>query len=330
MSNAMKRVVVTGGAGQIAYNLLFRIASGEIFGKDVPVALHLLDLPAMTGALEGVVMELHDCGFELLKEIRYGSDPLKMFEDVDVALLVGSKPRGPGMERKDLLADNGKIFVSQGEALNSVAKKEVIVFVVGNPCNTNCLIAMHHAPGIPRTQFFAMTTLDQNRARFQLAHKAGVDITAVDGVTIWGNHSATQVPDFINATIDGRPVTEVIEDRKWLEETFIPTVQKRGAAVISARGKSSAASAANGVIDGMRSIVTPTPHGKRFSSGVVSDGNPYGVKEGLIFSFPCVTGADGKVSIQGGLEVDPFLEEKIALTERELLEERECVAHLLK
>ncbi|MCB1080609.1 MAG: malate dehydrogenase, partial [Chlamydiia bacterium] len=220
----VRRIAVTGGGGQIAYSLLFRIASGELFGKGEPIALHILEVPQAIESLKGVVMELEDCGFPHLKEVKVGSDPEEVFGDVNVAILVGAKPRGPGMERKDLLTDNGKIFVGQGQALNNAAAKDVLVFVVGNPCNTNCLIAMHNAPDISNSQFHAMTRLDQNRAQFQLAKKAGVSVDAVENVVIWGNHSATQVPDFLNAKIQGKKATDVITDRKWLEKEFVETV----------------------------------------------------------------------------------------------------------
>lgn len=323
----VKRIAVTGGGGQIAYSLLFRIASGELFGKDMPIALHILEVPQALDSLKGVVMELEDCGFPNLKEVKIGGDPEEVFGDVNIAILVGAKPRGPGMERKDLLTDNGKIFVGQGKALNQAAAKDVMVFVVGNPCNTNCLIAMHNAPDIPNSQFHAMTRLDQNRAQFQLAKKAGVGVEAVENVIIWGNHSATQVPDFVNARINGKKATDVISDRAWLEGEFMETVQKRGAAVIAARGKSSAASAANAILDGVGSLYKKSP--RPFSSCIVSDGNPYGVQEGLIFSFPCEMTSPGKVKIKEGFEWDPFMKEKIAATEKELLEERDAVKHLL-
>lgn len=330
MKKMLKRVVVTGGSGQIAYSLIFRIANGELLGKDQPVALHLLEVPQALDSLRGVVMELEDCAFPLLREIKVGDDPVQVFKDVDIAILVGAKPRGPGMERKDLIQENGKIFVSQGRALNSAAAKGVLVFVVGNPCNTNCLIAMHHAPDIPQSQFFAMTRLDQNRAQFQLASKAGVDISDVSNVTIWGNHSATQVPDVINATIQGKKAADFITDRSWLEKEFIIKVQKRGAEVIAARGKSSAASAANAILDGICSILQPTKNNSWYSMCVSSNGNPYGIKDDLIFSFPCRTVSGGRVEIVKGLKWDAFLQEKIAQTEKELLEERNTIAYLIK
>ena len=326
---SLKRVAVTGASGQIGYSLLFRIASGEMFGEDQPVALHLLEIEQAVGALQGVVMELRDCAYPLLQEVVTGSDPEKVFDGVNLAILVGAMPRSKGMERKDLLEANGSIFVRQGKALNKVAAKDVEVFVVGNPCNTNCLIAMHSAPDIPRERFSAMTRLDHNRARFQLAQKAGVEITEVDRITIWGNHSATQVPDFVNATIGSKSAESVIGDRKWLEGEFATTVQKRGAAIIEARGKSSAASAANAIIDGVRANHFPLKDQAWFSSAIVSDKNPYGIAEGLIFSFPCQLKGN-KVEIVPNLPWDSFIEEKIRLTEQELVEEKEAVAHLLK
>ncbi len=323
----LKRIAVTGGAGQIAYSLLFRLANGDLLGPDQPIALHMLDVPEGVAGMKGVVMELNDCVFPMLKEVKMGSDAEEVFGGVDLAFLVGAKPRGPGMERKDLLADNGKIFVEQGKALNRAASKDVRVLVVGNPCNTNCLIAMHHAPDLGRHQFHAMTRLDQNRAVFQLAHKAGAGIEEVSQATIWGNHSATQVPDFVHAKIRGKAAEEVIKDRKWLEEAFIQTIQKRGAEVIAARGKSSAASAANAAVDSMRSLWRKTDW---FSAGVYAKGNPYGVREDLVFSFPCRSKGHGDWEIISGLSFDQFLQEKIAITQKELEEERDLVKHLLK
>ena len=325
----IKRVAVTGGAGQIAYSLLFRIANGEMLGYDQPVALHILELPEALQALAGIKMELEDCAFPLLKEIHIGSDPQKIFEGIDYALLVGAKPRGPGMERGDLLKDNGKIFIAQGKALNDVASKDVKVLVVGNPCNTNCLIALSNAPKIPRENFHAMTRLDQNRAVAQLALKANLDTTEVTQLVIWGNHSSTQVPDFINAKIAGKPVTDVIKDRSWLEGEFIATVQKRGAAIIAARGKSSAASAASAAVDAVKQLLTPTPPGQWFSTGVFSDGNPYGIESNLVFSFPCRSKGDGTYEIVPGLILNDFLKQKIKASEKELLEERALVKELM-
>lgn len=329
MSKPLKRIAVTGGAGQIAYQLLFRIASGDMLGQDQPVALHILELPEAMSALNGVAMELDDCAFPLLKEIRIGSNAQDIFKDVDYALLVGAKPRGPGMERGDLLSENGKIFIEQGRALDKSAHENVNVLVVGNPCNTNCLIAMHYAPRIPKKNFHAMMRLDQNRAVSQLAIKAGVDVTEVTDVVIWGNHSATQVPDFYNARIDGKPVTDVIQDHDWLKGEFISNVQKRGAAIIAARGKSSAASAASAAIDAIKSLNVKTPKGEWFSSAVYSEGNPYGIDEELFFSFPCRSNGDGSYEIVTGLPWNDFLKEKIKLSEKELIEERSFVKNLL-
>lgn len=326
---SVKKVVVTGGAGQIAYSLLFRIASGEMFGPSQKIALHILEVSDALKFLEGVVMELQDCSFPLLKEIKIGSDPHQIFEDADVAILIGAKPRGPGMERKDLLADNGKIFIDQGKALNR-ASKNVKVLVVGNPCNTNCLIAMHYAKGISKHNFFAMTRLDENRARYQLAHKSGADVIDVHNVCVWGNHSSTQVPDFFHALIHNKKATDVIKDREWLENHFISTVQKRGAEVIAARGKSSAASAASAIIDTIVALEKPTKPGHFYSVSIASDHNPYGVAEGLIFSFPCRTLPSGEIEIVKSLEINPFLKEKISLTEKELLEEKHLIKHLLQ
>lgn len=325
-----KRIAITGAAGQIAYSLLFRIANGELLGKDQPIALHLLDIPEGVESLKGVLMELEDCVFPLLREVKIGSDPNEVFGGVDYAFLVGAKPRGPGMERKDLLSENGKIFVGQGKALQEVASKEVKVVVVGNPCNTNCLILMHNAPKLAAGNFHAMTRLDQNRAVSQLALKAGVEVDEVSNVTIWGNHSSTQVPDFVNAKIGGKRAEEVIGDRKWLEGEFISKIQKRGAEVIAARGKSSAASAANAALMSMQGMVMPTPKGVWFSACVPAKGNPYGVDPDLVFSFPCRSKGKGDWEIVPGLEIDSFLQKKLEITEKELKEERDLVAHLLR
>jgi len=326
----MKRIAITGAAGQIAYSLIFRIANGELLGLSEPIALHLLDLPDAIASLKGVAMELEDCAFPLVKEIHVGSDPETIFGGVDYAFLVGSKPRGPNMERSELLTENGKIFVEQGKALHRVASKNVHILVVGNPCNTNCLILMHQMPNLPKNHFHAMTRLDHNRAVFQLAKKGNVEVRDVTHMTIWGNHSSTQVPDFVNAKIRAMAVTDVIHDVKWLEGEFISTVQKRGASVIQARGKSSAASAANAALGAMRSIIALTPQGAWFSSGVYSTGNPYGIASDLIFSFPCFSNGKGECEIVSGLEINPFLKAKLSLTEKELIEERDSVAHLLR
>ena len=329
MPKALKRIAITGGSGQIAYSLLFRLAHGDLLGFDQPIALHILEIPDALSALEGIRMELEDCIFPLLKEIRIGSDPFKIFEGVHYALLIGAKPRGPGMERKDLLQENGKIFVEQGQALNESADPEVKVFVVGNPCNTNCLIAMSHASRIPKQHFYAMTRLDQNRAAFQLAQRAQVDVEDITHMTIWGNHSSTQVPDFFHARIKGKFVQSVIQDEKWLEQDFILLVQKRGADVINARGKSSAASAANALIEAVRDMVYPTPTDQWFSAAVYSYGNPYGINDSLIFSFPCCSMGDGQYEIMTGLSLNEFLRSRLLITEKELLEERDLVKHLI-
>jgi malate dehydrogenase len=325
----LKRIGISGGAGQISYSLLFRLANGDLFGKDQPIALHLLEVPAALDSLKGVVMELEDCAFPLLSEIKIGSDPRQVFEGVDTVFLIGAKPRGPGMERKDLLGDNGKIFVDQGKAIGEVAAKNALVLVVGNPCNTNCLIAETHAKSQDGQRYFAMTRLDQNRAISMLAHQAKVPVTAITHMVVWGNHSSTQVPDFLNARIFGKSVLETIKDRKWLEEDFTSAVQKRGAVVLAARGKSSAASAANAALDGMKSLIDPTPPGEWFSMSLRSDDNPYGIEKGLIFSFPCRSSGHGKIEIVKNVPWDDFLKKKIALTEKELIEERELVQNLL-
>ena len=295
MSPSPLRIAVTGAAGQIGYSLLFRIASGEMFGKDQPISLHLIEIPNALGALDGVVMELHDCAFPLLQSIVPTADLDEGFRDVNWALLVGSIPRKAGMERKDLLGINGKIFIGQGQAIEKNAAANVRVLVIGNPCNTNCLIAMSNAKKIPRDRWFAMTRLDENRARAQLAHKAKVDISKVTKTTIWGNHSATQYPDFYNARIDNRPANEVIDDEKWLKEEFISTVQQRGAAVIKARGLSSAGSAANAIVDTVRFLTNDTAGDDWHSVALCSDGS-YDVDKGLISSFP-VRVHDGKWEI---------------------------------
>jgi malate dehydrogenase len=321
------KIAVTGAAGQIGYSLLFRIASGEMFGKDQPIALHLIEIPNALGALEGVVMELHDCAFPLLKSIVPTADLDEGFRDVNWALLVGSIPRKAGMERGDLLGINGKIFIGQGKAIEKNAAADVRVLVVGNPCNTNCLIAMNNAKSIPRDRWFAMTRLDENRAKAQLAHKASVDVTKVSNMTIWGNHSATQYPDFYNAKIDNRPANEVIGDEKWLKEDFIATVQQRGAAIIKARGLSSAGSAANAVIDTVVSLTNDTPTNDWHSVAVCSDGS-YKADEGLISSLP-VRVRGGKWEIVQGLPINEFSRDKIDKSISELREEKALVSELL-
>jgi malate dehydrogenase len=328
MANPAVRVAVTGAAGQIGYSLLFRIASGSMLGPDQPVILQMLEItPALPG-LAGVAMELEDCAFPLLHDMVLTSDPKEGFRDVSWALLVGSKPRGPGMERNDLIQSNGPIFTGQGRALNDHASSDVRVAVVGNPCNTNCLIAMHSAPDVPRDRFSAMTRLDQNRAQAQLALKAGVATTAVKNSLIWGNHSATQVPDFHNTLIDGKRADAAIDDAAWLKGEFFETVQKRGAAIIAARGLSSAASAANALIDHVRDLGAKTPAGEWRSVCVASDGS-YGVPEGLISSFPVAADGKGGWKIQPGLELTPFLAERLKATVAELAQEKAVVADLL-
>jgi malate dehydrogenase len=318
---------VTGAAGQIGYSLLFRIASGAMFGPQQPVILHLIEIEPALPALGGVVMELDDCAFPLLKGIVATASLDEGFRGVNWALLVGSVPRKAGMERKDLLGINGKIFIGQGQAIQKNAASDVRIHVVGNPCNTNCLIAMHNAPNIPRDRFFAMTRLDENRTKAQLAKKAGVDITAVSNVAIWGNHSATQYPDYTNAKINGKAATETIKDEAWLKGDFISTVQQRGAAIIKARGASSAASAANAVVDSVRSIIEPTAPGDWHSVCLISDGS-YGIEKNLICSFP--VRSDGKkLEIVQGVPVSDFSRGKIDATVNELKEERAMVSELL-
>ncbi|EEF62553.1 malate dehydrogenase [Pedosphaera parvula Ellin514] len=304
MSNAPIRVAVTGAAGAIGYSLLFRIGTGELFGPNQPVILHLIDIEPALPALQGVTMELDDCAYPLLKGIVATANLDEGFKGVNWALLVGSVSRKAGMERKDLLGINGKIFTGQGQAIQKNAASGVRILVVGNPCNTNCLIAMNNAPEVPRERWYAMTRLDENRARLQLSRKAGVDITAVSNVAVWGNHSATQYPDFYNARINSKPVTDVIQDETWLKNEFIPTVQQRGTAVIKARGAGSAASAANAIIDSVHSIVRPTPAGDWHSLCVCSDGS-YGIEKGIICGFP-VRSNGSKTEIVQGLSINEF------------------------
>jgi malate dehydrogenase len=327
MSKTPIRVAVTGAAGQIGYSLVFRIASGAMFGPEQPVILHLIEIEPALPALAGVVMELDDCAFPLLKGVVPTANLDEGFRGVNWALLVGSIPRKAGMERKDLLGINGKIFIGQGKAIQANASKDVRLLVVGNPCNTNCLIAMNNAPDVPRDRFFAMTRLDENRAKSQLARKAGVDVTTVSNMVIWGNHSATQYPDFYNARISGRSAAEVITDEAWLKGEFITSVQQRGAAIIKARGASSAASAANAVIDTVRSIVTSTPAGDWHSVCLCSDGS-YGVERDLISSFP-VRSKGSHLEIVQGVPVNEFSRGKIDATVKELKEEKSMVADLL-
>lgn len=319
------RVAVTGAAGQISYSLLFRIASGQMLGDDQPIILQLLEIPPAMGALAGVVMELEDCAFPLVQGIVATDDPNTAFAGVNFALLVGSRPRGPGMERKDLLEANAQIFSVQGKALNDHAASSVKVLVVGNPANTNCLIAQRNAPDLDARQFSAMTRLDHNRAKTQLAQKTGKHVSDISGLAIWGNHSATQYPDIFNAQVAGTMASDLVE-QGWIEDNFIPTVQQRGAAIIEARGSSSAASAANAATEHMRDWVRGSS-GLTVSMGVCSDGS-YGIAPGLIYSYPCIC-ADGDWDIVEGLEINAFSRSRMALTESELQEERDAVGHLL-
>jgi malate dehydrogenase len=323
------RVAVTGAAGQIGYSLLFRIASGEMLGKDQPVILQLLEIADEKAqkALRGVMMELDDCAFPLLHGMLPASDPMVAFKDVDFALLVGARPRGPGMERKDLLEANGKIFAPQGKALDRVAKRDVRVLVVGNPANTNCLIAMKNAPSLKPAQFTGMMRLDHNRAVSQLAQKTSAAVSSIRKVTVWGNHSATQYPDVFQAEADGKKVWPAINDQAWLEQTFIPTVQKRGAAIIEARGLSSAASAANAAIEHIRDWVQGTRDGDWITMGIASDGS-YGIAEGVIYGYP-VTVRNGQYQIVKGIEISQFSRARMDATLKELHEERDGVKHLL-
>jgi len=323
VSNTPVKVAVTGAAGQIGYSLLFRIASGALLGPDTPIALSLLEIPPAVGAAEGVAMELDDCAFPLLSSIGISDDAEVAFDGVNIAMLVGSRPRTKGMERGDLLAANGAIFTVQGKALNDKAADDLKVLVVGNPANTNALIAMNNAPDVPRERFTAMTRLDHNRAIAQLANKTQRPVEEIQKMTIWGNHSATQYPDIFRATVGGRPAAEIVDDQQWLEGDFIPTVQKRGAAIIEARGSSSAASAASAAINHIHDWVTGTPDGDWVSMAVPSDGS-YGVPEGLISSFP-VTTAGGKYEIVQGLDIGQFSRGRIDASVKELADERDAV-----
>jgi malate dehydrogenase len=329
MPKAPVRVAVTGAAGQIGYSLLFRIASGEMLGKDQPVILQMLEIPDEKAqkALRGVMMELDDCAFPLLAGMVPASDPMVAFKDAQVALLVGARPRGPGMERKDLLEANGKIFAPQGQALDRVADRNVKVLIVGNPANTNCLIAMKNAPSLKPTQFSGMMRLDHNRAGSQIAQKIKKEVKEIRKITVWGNHSATQYPDVFQAECGGKKVWPMINDQAWLENTFIPTVQKRGAAIIDARGLSSAASAANAAIDHMRDWISGTRDGDWVTMGVASDGS-YGIAEGVIYGYP-VTCRGGAFQVVKGIEVSEFSRKRMDATLKELHEERDGVKHLL-
>lgn len=326
------RVAVSGAAGQISNHLLFMLASGEVFGAEQPIALQLLGSVRSAEALEGVAMELEDSLYPLLREVKVGIDPRQVFEDADWALLIGAKPRGPGMERSDLLDLNGQIFVEQGKALNDVASRDCKVVIVGNPCNTNTLICSQNAPDLPKENFHALTRLDENRAKCQMAIQSGYFYDRITNVTIWGNHSTTQVPDFVNARIAGKKASNII-GRTWLEEDFTPKIQTRGGALIKKWGRSSAASTAVSIADHIRSLVTPTPEGDWFSMAVISDGNPYpGVPDGLCFSMPCRSTGDGSYELVPAEELnmeDPWLQEKIAASVDELSKEKGCVSHLL-
>lgn len=326
MAKSPVRVAVTGAAGQISYSLLFRIAAGDMLGKDQPVILQMLEITTALEALKGVAMELDDCAFPLLADIVATDDADVAFKDADYALLVGARPRGPGMERKDLLEANAAIFSAQGKAINKVANKAIKVLVVGNPANTNALIAQRNAPDIDPRQFTAMTRLDHNRAMSQLASRVGASINDVTQMTIWGNHSSTQYPDLYNALVNGQAAMDQI-DQQWYETSFIPTVQQRGAAIIKARGASSAASAANAAIFHMRDWALGSPDSDWVSMGVYSDGS-YGIEKGLIYSFPCVC-RDGDWAIVEGLDISDFSQQRMAATETELKEERDAVGHLL-
>jgi malate dehydrogenase len=322
-------VAVTGGAGQVAYSLLFRIANGEVFGPDQPVSLLIKEVPEFVASLEGVKMELDDCAFPLLNKVTVTDSDAEGFRGANWALLVGASPRKPGQERKDLLAENGSIFRDQGQAINRTAASDIRILVVGNPCNTNCLIGMHHAPDVPRDRWAALTRLDENRAKAQLAIRSDRPVADVTNMTIWGNHSGTQYPDFENARIGGRPAVEVINDRTYLENEFVETIQKRGAAVLAARGKSSAASAANAVLDHVRDAVRKSEGDNWFSAAILSDGNPYGIPEGLVFSFPCRSDGEGNYRIVEGVNLSDYARQKLDTTTNELIGERNDVRELL-
>lgn len=324
-----KTVAVTGSAGSIGYSLLFRIAAGEMLGDDTPLKLHLLEIPDAMDALEGVAMELNDCAFPLVEEMKLTDDPEEAFDGANVCMLVGGKPRGAGMERKDLVEANGPIFEAQGQAINDYAADDVRVVTVANPCNTNALITMNNAPDVPNERFTAMTRLDLNRTKYQLANRAGVNTSDVTNIGIFGNHSSTMFPNFFDARIDGEPVTEVIDDEDWLKGDFIETVQGRGSAIIEARGASSAASAANAALEHVRTwLNTGTEEGNWVSMAVPSDGT-YGIEEGMIFSYPVTCDGDGNWEIVDDLELNDFAREKLEITENELKDEREVVSDLL-
>jgi malate dehydrogenase len=319
------RIAVTGAAGNIGYALVFRIAAGDAFGPDQPVILHLLEIPGLENKLRGLKMEIEDCAFHLVQDVITGVDARRVFEGVDYIAAVGAMPRGPGMERRDLLEKNAQIFVDKGRAIQAAGNLKVKVLVVGNPCNTNALVTMHNAPGIPKENFFSMTMLDQSRARAQIALKLNVNVNTVE-INVWGNHSPTMVPDIDNAKVNGRPLEEVLPNRVWLENDFIKTIQNRGYEVINARGISSAASAANAVVDALKEI---HHGGVTFSMGVNSTGNPYGISDGLIYSFPCRWNS-GKLSIIPGLTHSEVVYRLIKASEKELIEERDAIRSYLK
>jgi malate dehydrogenase len=327
MKKVVKKIAITGASGQIAYQLLFRLAAGDMFGIQQPVEIHLLEIESMLEALKGVVMELEDGAYPLLEKVTFSSKPEEAFSDVDVAILIGAKPRGPGMERKELLQSNAEIFVHQGAAIDKYAKKTVQVLVVGNPCNTNCLIAIHQLKRILPTHFHAMTRLDYNRAIFHLAKRLKQPFSAVHNMVIWGNHSSTQVPDVVNANCYKKPIMEYLS-RDELENEFIPMVQTRGAEVIKVRGKSSSGSAAQAIIDAIKSIHEVQGH--PYCSGILGKNNPYGIDPELVFSYPLISQGNGFYQIRGGFLFDAIMEERIKKTEKELLEERELVSKFLR
>lgn len=322
------RVAVTGGAGQIGYSLLFRLASGETFGPDQPVILQILEIPEAMDAVRGVVMELEDCASPLLQDVVATDDENKAFSGANWAILVGGKPRGKGMERADVIKDNAPVFVTQGQAINNHAADDIRILVVANPCNTNALIAMNSAPDIPADRWMAMTRLDQNRAAAQLAQKAGVPSSAITHLAVWGNHSPTMFPDFEHALIGGSPALDVIQDRAWFENTYLQSVQQRGKVVIDARGKSSAASAANAIVNHIQTMLDSSADW--FSGGILSNGNPYGIPEGLVYSFPLRKMGGGGYEMVTGLVVSEYAKDRLRITADELIEERDAVSVLLK
>jgi malate dehydrogenase len=327
MKKVAKKIAITGASGQIAYSLIFRIAAGELFGLQQPIELHLLEIESMVEPLKGLAMELEDGAYPLLEKVTVTHKPEEAFQDVDYALLIGSKPRGPGMERKELILENANIFVHQGQAIDKHAKKTVQVLVVGNPCNTNCLVAIHQLRRINAAHFHAMTRLDYNRAVSHLAKKLQQPIHSIHNMVIWGNHSSTQVPDVVNTTCFKKPISDYL-DRNYLENEYIPMIQTRGAEVIRARGKSSAGSAAQAIIDAVKSLEEVQGH--PYCSGVLGKNNPYGIDPEIVFSYPLISQGNGYYQIRGGFQFDSLMEERIKQTEKELLEERDQVQHLLR